>query len=287
MNAVLIAPPRGGAFAALPPASWAASVAAHALFFGMLTFAEVGVLPPLPEPPPLQVKLVSTKRPQASASAPRPPAPAIQPEKVPAPPEPLPRTEPVQPQPPVLTATAPEAKVAPPPPTPAASALPAPRPAPIASIMEAQAPATRPTIVATPATSPSSQGRAPSSPVETTTANAPATGPDPALLTANSAAEATRLRWHDALAVQLRQMKRYPFTARRLGQEGVVVLGLRVDSGGQMEGLEIRKDSGHALLDRDALQLVKEAALIVAGRLAPGRAQRLEIPIVYRLRGDE
>jgi protein TonB len=90
-------------------------------------------------------------------------------------------------------------------------------------------------------------------------------------------------RWQADFLGQLRRLRRYPLVARRLGQEGVAVLDLRVDAEGRLESLDVRRHSGHPLLDQDALRLAREAAAMTRPGRAPGRTLRLEIPIVYRL----
>lgn len=98
-------------------------------------------------------------------------------------------------------------------------------------------------------------------------------------------AEAVKLRWYQALMDKLRVMRRYPMLARRLGQEGVVLVEARFDSDGGLLGLRLMRGSGFPLLDRDAMRLVEAAATATRGELRPGQPARLEIPIAYRLEG--
>jgi protein TonB len=98
------------------------------------------------------------------------------------------------------------------------------------------------------------------------------------------AAEIER-RWYLALLERLRAMKRYPMVARRLGQEGVVLVEARIGRDGRLEGAEIKHGSGYPLLDKDALRLLEAAAETARDRLQPERPTRLEIPIAYRLEG--
>jgi protein TonB len=99
---------------------------------------------------------------------------------------------------------------------------------------------------------------------------------------AEAAAEAER-RWHLVLLERLRDMKRYPMAARRLGQEGVVLIEARIAEDGRLEGARIKTGSGYPLLDDNALRLLETAAEAVRGQLRPDRPTRLDIPIAYRL----
>lgn len=76
----------------------------------------------------------------------------------------------------------------------------------------------------------------------------------------------------------------YPLVARRRGWEGVVRVGLRVEPDGQLSGLRVIDSSGHALLDRAALDSLQQV-----GRLPDimdwmqGRRLDMVLPIRYRL----
>lgn len=78
----------------------------------------------------------------------------------------------------------------------------------------------------------------------------------------------------------------YPLLARRMGWQGRVLLGFRVDGSGSIQHVRIKQSSGYAVLDDSAM-----AALLKIGKIAiqtgatlPGSRQ-LEIPIIYRLEG--
>lgn len=97
-------------------------------------------------------------------------------------------------------------------------------------------------------------------------------------------------RWQAALLGRLRAQKRYPPVARRLGQEGVVVLRVVVAPDGRLESVQVQQGSGYPILDRDALRLLEEAATAVRDEMTGGDGQaqqslRLAIPIAYRLEG--
>lgn len=97
------------------------------------------------------------------------------------------------------------------------------------------------------------------------------------------AADEIERRWYLALLEQLRALKRYPMTARRLGQEGVVLIEARIGADGQLENMAVKQGSGHPMLDRSALELFESAAAKARHQLRPERPTRLEIPIAYKL----
>ncbi len=76
----------------------------------------------------------------------------------------------------------------------------------------------------------------------------------------------------------------YPFLARRRGWEGTVVLGLRVNGWGAVDSLEIAKSSGHALLDRAALDAATEVNRVPEADRLNGAELYLELPVTYQLR---
>jgi protein TonB len=228
--------------------SWVASFALHGAVFGLATLAWLE--PAIPEAAePLRWEV-------AFAPAPVTPSPPVTP-----PPRPEPRREQARPVP---------EPVAPPPPRQAA--LPAPAPAPVAPA--APAPVMAQPVVTAQATVELAPVRAPAPPpVQARPV------PPPAV---DSAAEVER-RWYLALLERLRAMKRYPMAARRLGQEGVVLIECRIGPDGRLEGAEVKRGSGYPLLDQDALRLLEAAAETARGQLQPERPTRLEIPIAYRL----
>jgi protein TonB len=117
-------------------------------------------------------------------------------------------------------------------------------------------------------------------------APAPVTRPEPvAQADAAVQADAIERRWYLVLMERLRAMKRYPMVARRLGQEGVVLVEARIGRDGQLEGLKLKRGSGFPLLDNEALRLIEAATEAVRGELHPERPARLEIPVAYKLDG--
>jgi periplasmic protein TonB len=71
----------------------------------------------------------------------------------------------------------------------------------------------------------------------------------------------------------------YPPEALRRHWEGRVVLAFTLHADGSLEGLSLRKSSGHALLDEAALQAARDAVPFEA----PGVDVLVVVPVVYRL----
>jgi len=102
---------------------------------------------------------------------------------------------------------------------------------------------------------------------------------DPPPVPANKEAQQ---RWYAALAAKLAQMKRYPLVARRMGQEGVVVLEARFRKNGEATA-SVKQSSGHSSLDRAAVKLFEDAISALEGAVIPVGGSVLEIPVAYRL----
>lgn len=77
----------------------------------------------------------------------------------------------------------------------------------------------------------------------------------------------------------------YPRAARLRGLEGRVLLGVEVSPLGECRHVEVIESSGHALLDRAALEAVRRWRFIPARRGGEPIAARLEVPIIFRLEG--
>lgn len=76
----------------------------------------------------------------------------------------------------------------------------------------------------------------------------------------------------------------YPMTARRRGWEGVVRVGLRVEANGRLTGLRVIGSSGHAVLDRAALNsLGRVGRLPDAISWLQGRRFDMVLPVRYQL----
>lgn len=106
------------------------------------------------------------------------------------------------------------------------------------------------------------------------------------------AATATGAERGDELREQLRSRLNnaliahfdYPLTARRRGWEGVVRVGLRVEANGRLTRLHVIGSSGHAVLDRAALNsLGRVGRLPDAISWLQGRQFDMVLPVRYQL----
>ncbi len=71
---------------------------------------------------------------------------------------------------------------------------------------------------------------------------------------------AARDDYFDALFARVVSTLEYPRRARLEGIEGTVVLRLRLDRDGRIDGMEVAESSGSPLLDRQAMRIVRRAA---------------------------
>ena len=85
----------------------------------------------------------------------------------------------------------------------------------------------------------------------------------------------------------LRRHQHYPRAARRAGLEGTATVRFVIDRAGALRARELVASSGHAALDRAALELLERAAPYPAW---PARAAleavELTLPVEYRLSSD-
>lgn len=77
---------------------------------------------------------------------------------------------------------------------------------------------------------------------------------------------------------------RYPDQARRMGQEGRVVVRFIVRAGGRLEGVDLAEPSSFPLLNRAAIETIRSLSSLPP--LPPEFGDRMEvtIPLVYRLK---
>ena len=73
----------------------------------------------------------------------------------------------------------------------------------------------------------------------------------------------------------------YPRRARRMREEGTVVVGFEIGSDGRLLTLEVHQTSGFSSLDKAALSAVRRAASLWP---VPGRVMRLRMPVTFDLR---
>lgn len=174
------------------------------------------------------------------------------------PPKPLPQLAP--PPPPVARRSAP---------TPPAPARQVPRPEPIL----AAAPSAAAAEFSTPPPSP-----------------APVAAPAPAAVTevapapeAPRAAAITPARF-DADYLQ-NPAPAYPVLARRQGEQGRVLLLVRVSAAGGADEVQIKQTSGHPRLDEAALAAVRQWRFVPARQGSEAVAANVVVPITFRLNG--
>ncbi|RMD63666.1 MAG: energy transducer TonB [Alphaproteobacteria bacterium] len=76
---------------------------------------------------------------------------------------------------------------------------------------------------------------------------------------------------------------RYPYLARRRGQEGRVVLRVVVGADGRVHAIRVHRSSGYRLLDEAALDAVKRWHFTPARRGGVPVTGTLDVPISFRL----
>ncbi|HEX2197397.1 MAG TPA: energy transducer TonB [Burkholderiales bacterium] len=204
---------------------------------------------PMREPPParLEARLVE------------PPAPAP-----PAPP-PAPKVEPVKPAPP---------------PKPVVKPLPRPKPPPRPVAKPAPAPEPEPVRPAPPVAAPSE----PLPPAPPAVAAVEPSPPAPAAPSAEELEALTREQYRLALISAARGHNRYPPLARENNWEGEVRVRLDIGADGAVS-LGVEKSSGHAVLDRQALEMFRRAqAQVPVPPSLRGRAVSFELRAIYNLK---
>ena len=227
--------------------------------------------PALRDTPSTTVELMFDERPSESASL-APPDPAVAaaapltedappvPETAPAPPVADPTLAPQAASipPPTLADT----PAAPPPPVETRKALPhlaQKRPMPRPPASESPAPATAPTQLAA---------------VSAAIAPPSAPAPAPALISAD---------WQSTLASWIRARTRYPEEARRLGQQGGVVISLTVGRDGQVLLASLARHSGSEALDQSALDMFRATRVPAFPPEMPQAQVTISVPVRYRL----
>lgn len=174
---------------------------------------------------------------------------------------------------------------APAPPTPAqplekpvaAAPTPRPKPQPRPETQPVPAPRQEPQVISEPGPAPA-PAPAPLPPVAAAPQPAPAVPavPDAASLIA---------QYRAALLAEARRHKRYPLVALDNGWEGEVVVRMGIAADGSIAGLDVKSSSGHAALDRQALEMFRKARAAVALPDAlRGRQFSLELRAVYNLK---
>ncbi len=87
----------------------------------------------------------------------------------------------------------------------------------------------------------------------------------------------------EALWNRVEQLKRYPHIARMNRWEGKVVLRGVIKADGQVVDLEIAESSGYSVLDRDALEIMKQASPLKLKHPLGQPQVVVQVPISYKL----
>jgi protein TonB len=214
-------------------------------------------------PAPIVARLAPPAAPPPSSVPPRPePPPAIE----------APRAKPEPPTPASRPAVR-HAPVAKPRPLPVPQPKPAPAsraadPEPTASPAIADAPPAAPVAPSGPsATRSDAQATAPAAP-------APDTGP------VN--------KYRDDLIAMARRYKRYPRVAIDNNWEGRVVVQMVVGANGMIASLRVTSSSGHDVLDKQALDMIRKTKpLVPIPPAMRGREFPVEIPVNYNLKDQD
>ena len=228
--------------------------------------------PPTPEPPAMPLA-----EPPAPAALEPPSPPATEPPPLPATPPPV--LEPVEPAPaplPAVPAPAapapavpPAAEVPPEPPPPRAIVRPLPpRPA-IRKPQEAR----RPVPARPSAEEPAETARLPPSPAPPAP-SASASSP-PSLGPTISAAP-----------LPGNGKPPYPLSARRMGEQGRVMISVSLSASGTPESVSVTTSSGHAVLDEAAVNAIRGWRFRPAERNGQPVASMLNVPVTFRLEDE-
>ena len=75
----------------------------------------------------------------------------------------------------------------------------------------------------------------------------------------------------------------YPVEARKMGQQGIVILSVLVNAGGTVETLGVKDGSGHVLLDQAAMRAVKRWHFKPATVAGIPVSSQVEVPVEFHL----
>ena len=104
---------------------------------------------------------------------------------------------------------------------------------------------------------------------------------------AGTAASTARsvVSWQNSVMLQINRHKRYPAAARSQDMQGVVQVRILIDRGGRLMSSEIAGSSGSALLDEEALEILKRASPLPPLPVGvQGETLNLNIPIRFRIK---
>jgi protein TonB len=87
----------------------------------------------------------------------------------------------------------------------------------------------------------------------------------------------------EALWNRVEQLKRYPHLARMNRWEGMVVLQAVIRHDGQLVDLKVAESSGHAVLDQDAMEVMRKACPLPLKHPLGKPQVAVQVPIRYKL----
>jgi protein TonB len=205
---------------------------------------------------------------------------------------PEPKIEP-RPEPPPVARIEPRPE---PPPTPTVEPRPEPRPEPRTEIRPEPQPVPReaPPPAVQPRVEPSVAAPAVVRPVPAPVATAPAPPvvapqPPPSAPKITDDAHENRLvaTYGQSISKEIKRYQKYPPPAQRRGWEGTAEVLLQLAADGKVTGITLGKSSGHAILDEEALDMVRRASpLPQAPPDLRGRPLVVSVPIVFRLQNS-
>ena len=115
-------------------------------------------------------------------------------------------------------------------------------------------------------------------------APAPSPTPQPGAVAKAYATPRADFGWlTQALWRRIEQLKRYPHTARMNRWEGTVVVRCVIRPDGNFSELTMEKSSGHDVLDRDAIDLLRKASPLSLKHELGRPELTIRIPISYKL----
>lgn len=115
-------------------------------------------------------------------------------------------------------------------------------------------------------------------------APAPAIAPGRGGPGASAEAQAAEADWYSLISAHLERSKRYPREAKQAEQQGTPMVRFAVDRRGRVSDVSIARSSGHHLLDRATLELLRRVAPLPAMPRAMGRnSVVISLPIEYSL----
>lgn len=246
-----------------------------------------------PEPPPVpRTDVIQTPRaePKPDFVMPKPelrpepnadprveirPEPRIEPQPQPAP---LARVEPrPEPRPKPIVEPRPESRIEPKAEVTPEVVNPIPREVPPPVVQPRVEPSVTPPTAVRPAPAPVATAPAP-----------PVVAPQPTSPKIDEANEdRLKLTYGQSISKEIKRYQKYPPPAQRRGWEGTTEVLLQIAADGRVTGITLGKSSGHAILDDEALDMVRRASpLPQAPPELRGRALVVTVPIVFRLQNS-